>query len=94
MKQRRGFMEQLTAAADLQDEPIPGLPIIEIAGDRRVLIEHHCGVTEYGREQIGVKVKFGQICVTGQCLELARMTKEQLIISGSIEGVRLIRRGK
>lgn len=94
MKQGKRFIEQLSAAADLQDEPIPGLPIIEVAGDRRVLIEHHCGVTEYGREQIAVKVKFGQVCVMGQCLELSKMTKEQLIISGTIEGIKLIRRGK
>lgn len=93
MKQRKRFMEHLTAAADLQEEPIPGLPLIEISGDRRVLIEHHCGVTEYGHEQIGVRVKYGCILICGNHLELTRMTKEQLIISGCIEAVRLIRRG-
>ncbi len=85
------FMERLTKAADLQEEPIPGLPVIELAGDRRVLIENHCGVTEYGRNRICVKVKFGHISVCGQCLELARMTKGQLIIAGKIEVVELIR---
>lgn len=88
------FMERLTKAADLQEEPIPGLPLIELAGDRRVLMENHCGVTEYGRNRIRVKVKFGQVCVSGQCLELAKMSKGQLIISGKIEGVELIRGGK
>lgn len=86
-------MEQLTAATDLQDEPIPGLPLIEIAGDRRVLIEHHCGVTEYGDCKVGVKVKYGCILVCGNDLELSRMTKDQLIICGRIEAVKLIRRG-
>jgi len=85
------FMERLTKVADLQEEPIPGLPLIEVAGDRRVLIENHCGVTEYGRERICVKVKMGAICVCGQCLELTKMTKEQLIISGRIQSVELMR---
>ena len=71
----------------------PGQPIVEIAGDRRVLIENHFGVKEYSREKIGVKVKYGLVCVCGCDLELIRMTKEQLIISGRIDAVTLIRRG-
>ncbi|MBP3304418.1 MAG: YabP/YqfC family sporulation protein [Oscillospiraceae bacterium] len=88
------FMERVTAAADLPDEPIPGQPLVEIAGEHRVLIERHCGVTEYGRQQICVKVKYGTVCVSGQGLELTQMTKEQLIISGCIECVKLERRGR
>lgn len=83
------WMERL----DLPDEPVPGQPLIEIAGHRRVLIEHHCGVTEYGRQQICIKVKYGVVCVQGRGLELARMTKNQLIIAGCIDCVRLERRG-
>ena len=78
---------------DLQEEPIPGLPIIEIAGNKRVLIEHHCGVTQYGCNCIWVNVKNGCICVEGSNLELAKMTANMLIISGCIQCVRLERRG-
>lgn len=85
------FMEGITAAADLADEPIPGLPIVEIAGNKRVLIEHHRGVVEYSASQICVKVRKGQVCICGQCLELTRMTKEQLIVSGEIDSVHLYR---
>ncbi len=42
-----------------------GLPLTEIAGDRRVLIENHLGITEYGPEKIQVRVRFGAICVQG-----------------------------
>lgn len=85
------FLERVTAAADLQGEPIPGLPLVEIAGDRRVLIEHHCGVTQYGRCRISVRVKFGAVVVMGDRLELTRMTGQQLIISGRIDYVQLER---
>ena len=94
MKERRNLLDRFSSAADMQDEAIPGLPLIEIVGDRRVLIEHHCGVTEYGFGEIRIKVKHGSIAVYGNKLELARMTKEQLIICGCIEGVKLFRRGE
>ncbi len=91
MAQKKGFLERLSLAADLPDEPLPTLPLIEIAGDRRVLIEHHCGVTEYSTQVIRVKVKYGHVCIEGACLTLSHMTKGQLIISGSIHSVHLIR---
>lgn len=91
MERNKLLMERLTNAADLQDAPIPGLPLIELAGDSRVLMEHHCGVTEYGKERICVKVKFGQVCICGQELRLAKMTKSQLIVSGRIQAVELYR---
>lgn len=94
MKQNQSWITHLTGVADLPDEPVPGLPLIEIAGDQRVLIEHHNGVTEYGRQQITVKVKYGCVCVSGQRLELTRMSKDQLIISGCIDCVKLMRRQK
>ena len=84
-------MERMTGIADLQDEPLPGLPLVEIAGHQRVLVENHKGIVEYGPETICVKVKFGQICIRGSQLELAKMTKGQLIITGCVECVQLIR---
>lgn len=92
MKQRNGMLERLADRTDLQDEALPGQPLLELYGDRRVLIEHHRGVTEYGRERIQVRVRYGWICVCGGCLELARMTAEQLVITGRIDSVNLVRR--
>ena len=86
------FVERIVTAAELYDEPLPNMPLVEIAGENRVLIEHHCGVTQYGRCRISVRVKFGTIVVSGTQLELARMTGQQLIIRGKINGVQLERR--
>ena len=94
MKRKREWIQWLTEGADLPGEPNPGQPLVEIAGDKRVLIENHRGVIQYGREKICVQVRYGQIAVCGCGLELARMTREQLVICGNIEGVTLIRRGK
>lgn len=92
MKRRGDWMQRLTEGLDLPSESVPGQPLVEISGEERVLIENHAGVTAYGREQICVKVKFGQVQITGCGLELARMTKEQLIICGRIDSVTLQRR--
>lgn len=92
MKERIRWADHFSAAADLPGEDPPGQPIIEVAGDKRVLIEHHKGVVAYGCEKICVKVKFGIVSILGHGLELTRMTRQQLVISGRIESVLLCRR--
>ncbi len=92
MKQNANILQRLAEKSELVGELMPGLPLIEIAGENRVLIENHLGVKEYGQERIGVKVKFGMVLVIGRGLELCRMSKEQLVISGRIDAVTLQRR--
>ena len=82
-------MQKLADRADLSGEGIPGVPVVELAGDGRVLVEGHDGVSQYSRERIGVKVKFGQVCILGNDLELTMMTREQLVISGRIRELKL-----
>ncbi len=89
MKQCKGLLGWMMQAADLPLTPLPGLPLIELAGQCRVLIENHQGVTQYGTEEIRVKVKFGYVVICGEFLKLARMSKEQLVITGSICGISL-----
>lgn len=92
MSRGREWIQRLADSAELAETPLLGVPIIEIAGERRVLIENHCGVKAYGRESVLVKVHFGCVRVCGCNLEIQRMTKEQLIIYGKIDSVTLLRR--
>lgn len=78
-------------AHDVLSQSLPGLPLAELAGDKRVLIENHQGVTEYGEERICVKVAFGILSVSGRELTLNSMSKQQLIICGSIDRLELDR---
>ena len=59
---------------------LPRQSVVEIGGDRRVLIEEHFGVQEYSRDTITVKVRYGCVTVCGGDLELTRMTREQVEI--------------
>ena len=92
MSEKKRWMERLADSADLSGEPLPLEPLVELAGDRRVLIENHRGVVQYSREKICVKVRYGTVAVCGCGLELSRMTKERLVISGRIDSISLIRR--
>lgn len=94
MGKGRLIFQRLVEDAELTAGALPGYPIVEIAGDRRVLIENHGGVKEYGRNRITVSLSFGQVSVMGECLEILRMTKQQLVICGRIDGITLHRRGQ
>lgn len=86
------IMEFLADRAELETEPMPAQPIVEIAGDHRVLVENHRGVSAYSAERILINVSFGTVCICGCGLRLIRMTKEQLVIRGRIDAVSLQRR--
>jgi len=89
---RRGYNFFAHMMEQSSMDAVPGQPIIEIAGDRRVLIENHHGVAAYGSEKILVHVKYGSVCICGCNLEMLHMTKEQLVIYGRIDSVGLQRR--
>lgn len=65
--------------------------LIEIAGDDRVLIENHKGVTCYSNSLVCVKTTFGIVSITGNEMVMACMSKHKLVISGVISEVSLCR---
>ena len=89
----RNLWDHLAGGFDLDSEAMPGELLIELYGNKRVLIENHCGVLEYLTDRICVKVKNDQVCVTGQGLWLSLISKERLVICGRIDSVHLVERG-
>ena len=65
------------------------IPLIEIAGHKRVLIENHMGVLAYGLEEIQVKMSYGKAIISGQCLSISQLSAEQLVVCGQISAVQL-----
>lgn len=88
------WAQRLTEGMDLAGETLPGTTVAELAGDRRVLIEGHKGVTEYCRDRVTVKVGYGWLSICGCGLELRQMSKQQLVISGRIDAVQVRRKCK
>lgn len=91
MKQGNKLFDAFARSTGLPTEAVPGQPLVEISGDGRVLVENHKGVTVYGCNEIHIKVSYGSLCVCGKNLELVQMTKQQLVITGTIMGVSLCR---
>ena len=83
---------RLADGMDLQGETLPGMAVAELAGDQRVLIEGHRGITEYCRERVTVKVPYGWLSINGCGLELRQMSRQQLVVCGRIDGMELRRK--
>lgn len=83
---------KLAVSASLPSESAPQNPVVEVIGYRRILIENHKGIAEYGSNRIVANVAFGQICISGDHLELAEMTKANLVITGVIHCVNITRK--
>lgn len=94
MRKREKISERLPLKLDLAGEPIQRQQLVEIFGNSRLIVENHRGVVQYEHCRICIKTGNGIIEVHGQTLELAKMSKEQLVIVGRIERVCLINRGK
>lgn len=84
---KRPFLEYLNDTSQLKK-----LPLVELAGENRVLIENHLGISAYSNEKIQVKVSFGELSIQGCGLQLMEICREQLVIRGEIWSVQLIRR--
>lgn len=91
MKDRMRFYDRLAHLSALGNGTVPGVPLIEIIADKRVLIENHHGVCRYTHDQICVKTALGVIRIDGKCLFLEKMTKEQITVIGRIEGIYICR---
>ena len=75
-----------------KSEALSKMPIVELAGQNRLLIENHQGVLGYSLVEIRVRVSYGCICITGDDLRLMQMSKEQLVIGGRVDAIHLFGR--
>ena len=67
------------------------MPLVEILGEGRVLIENYLQVLLYEPERIDVAVSFGKLCIRGREMVLKQMSCEQLVVSGMIDSIGLFR---
>lgn len=92
MQRGNDFLRRLCDKADLMDTALPNRPLLELIGCGRLVIENHKGVVRYDSDCIAVSMDFGQVLLKGNALELTRMSPGQLIITGRLEQISLLRR--
>lgn len=68
------------------------LPIVELVGQGRLLIENHQGVMSYAPKEIKIKVSYGCVIVAGSDLQLMEMSRVKLAICGKIDGLQVVGR--
>lgn len=86
-----GFGEQLRRQENFLAEDLNMLvPRIEIWGDRRVSIENHEGILEYGQETMRIRCGKMIVKISGEDLELKNATLTELSVIGRIISVELL----
>ncbi len=86
MKKAR-FAEELAERLDLPQEALFGSGKISVVAGRRVFIENHRGILEYGEERMTVSFDSGRVVINGSRLELVAMSGRELVIRGRLQSV-------
>ena len=89
VERKESFLERTTAALDLPGDVLPGVPRIELLGDRELHMEYHKGILAYGSDEIHISGGKLVVRVRGSGLELRSMDPARLLITGSIAAVEL-----
>lgn len=91
MKKNVRLYDRLASLSSLSGGTVPGVPLIEIISDKRVLLENHQGICRYTHEQICIKTELGIIKLDGKQLHIKQMSSDQLIITGKLENLSICR---
>ena len=86
---KEGRKRPLTDRFLLPAQVVPGVPRTTMSGGSQVLVENHAGLKTYTRQCIEVKTRDGILRVAGDELELAAMTKTDIVIRGFVVSVEL-----
>lgn len=89
MIQKRRWVQTLTEATELGDELLPGMPVVEVVGTQRITVEGHSGVTGFNDTEISVNTSCGSLRICGTGLVIAKMTRQTIVILGSITDVHM-----
>lgn len=91
MRKKRGEKLLIKAAEifDLPGETAVGVPRVTLTGQRRVHIENHRGLLEYGPEEIAVNTAVMTVKIRGRGLEISAMSDLEMVVTGTVLGMEL-----
>ena len=75
---------RLAELFDLPQEIILNAPSISLIGNLKLQVENHRGIIEYKTELIRIRIKRGQLIITGRELAIERLTEEEVTVTGEI----------
>ncbi len=72
---------------DFPSGTLADMSIMEIEGDRRMVISGCLGIVAYADDCISLRVPEGQITVFGRCLEMGCLTSEGATVTGQLQRI-------
>ena len=91
MNEKRDVLARAVLQTRQLAESVTRRPLLELTGERRVLIENYITVADYSLSEVCIKVCYGYIRVQGKYLHLEHMTRDSLLITGQIDNICLCR---
>ena len=89
MKDRKQYWRVGTGIVKCGTDMTKGTPLIELFGQRRVLVENHQGIIGYNSNEILINAQCGSIRICGNDLKINIMCKEKLVVTGRVSCVNL-----
>lgn len=72
---------------ELPEDIVLNLPRIRIVGNTEILVENHAGITSYSPEYVRIGTPRGDMAITGEHLIIKYITRDEILIRGSVERV-------
>ncbi len=87
MERKVSRAKLLTEKLVLPSELVPGVPRVTLHGSGQVSVENHGGIRIYPSQCVEVRTRDGLLRICGDGLQLAAMTREEIVVSGLIVSV-------
>lgn len=84
---RKKLQESIADFFELPKELLCNLPRITLIGDIQMLLENYGGIIEYNDQLLRLKIKEGEVVVTGKNLKIKNFLYNELLIEGNIISV-------
>lgn len=89
MKASGTAAQNLLYRSDFPAEILSAIPVVEIKGQSEAVILNHRGILSYLDSEIRVASKLGPIRICGTGLMVHRMTRERIVLQGTVLRVEL-----
>jgi len=86
----KALKTNLTTALELPKEVMLNLPLITITGKNTMSIENYKNIIEYSQKKIRISTSAGIISIDGTKLLLKELTKDLIVITGTISNFEFI----
>ena len=85
LRKHAELVYELAERLELPQEAVPGAARLSVTAGKRVLVENHRGLLEYGPERIVVKTEAGKLVLSGSGLGIRAMDRRDLLIGGKLQ---------